>query len=192
MIWLFVRHGESVANQQGWLAGHQDVSLTEHGRDQARGVGRALALRPIDRAFCSDLERARETLNLVLGDRPVPLTVLPQLRERRLGDWEGRYRAELQSAGVWERLLGWTSGPPGGECQRDVAIRMLGCLAAIDGNDAPTTLVVSHGTALRTVIGLLDGLHQDEIGWKPLGNAELAERRVEPGTWGHLLADVQR
>jgi bisphosphoglycerate-dependent phosphoglycerate mutase len=33
--WTFVRHGQSVANREGWIAGHYDVPLTEQGEAEA-------------------------------------------------------------------------------------------------------------------------------------------------------------
>ena len=41
--WIFLRHGESVANAEGWLSGQVDTPLTERGRDQARQAARDLA-----------------------------------------------------------------------------------------------------------------------------------------------------
>jgi broad specificity phosphatase PhoE len=66
---------------------------------------------------------------------------------------------------------------------------MLTFLAEIDSHG--TTAVVSHGTALRTVIGLVDGLDPHRIGWTPLANTEVVERELPVGTWERLLRRLQ-
>ena len=43
--WHFVRHGQSVANAEGWVAGHVDTPLTELGKHQARQLRWILARR---------------------------------------------------------------------------------------------------------------------------------------------------
>ncbi len=186
--WLFVRHGESIANAEGWLAGHADVGLSERGRAQAQALVGRWPERP-DRIFVSDLQRARETASIALAGHAEPV-VSPRLRERHLGMWEGAYKAHLKEQGHWERLLAWEQGPPGGEAQREVAIRMLGWLEEHDA--VGVTAVIGHGTALRTVLGLLDGIPPDEIGWSPLGNGELIVRVVPLGTWAKLRAGLER
>ena len=35
---IFIRHGESVANEEDWVAGRIDVALTELGREQAKNA----------------------------------------------------------------------------------------------------------------------------------------------------------
>lgn len=74
-LWTFVRHGQSVANLEGWLAGHHDAPLTEQGRAEARAARMGLTeLRPT-RAFCSDLSRAHQTARLLLAEVEIPLTI---------------------------------------------------------------------------------------------------------------------
>lgn len=181
--WLFVRHGESVANAEGWLAGHRDAPLTERGRAQARAV--ASLVGGADRAFSSDLVRAHETARLALLPHPLEPLVTERIRERHLGAWEGLSRESLRATGHFDQLLGWETGPPGGESQRDTAARMLTWLAEVE--DAGTTVVFSHGTAIRSVVYLLDAVPSAQIGRLSVGNAELIERIVPPRTWKRLL-----
>jgi broad specificity phosphatase PhoE len=178
--WRFIRHGQSFANAEGWLAGHQDVGLTELGITQATAA--RAGLEPPDRVFCSDLRRARETV-AALG-RP-DATFTPRLRERHLGAWEGMEKAALRADGTWATLLTWEQGPPEGETQAAVARRMLKFLA--DEDAAGVTWVVSHATAIRCAVGLLDGIPLHEIGEWTVGNAQILSRDVAPGTWAELL-----
>jgi bisphosphoglycerate-dependent phosphoglycerate mutase len=51
--WIFVRHGQSVANREGWLAGHYDAPLTDQGEAEAIAA-RCVLVDPLPgRAFCS-------------------------------------------------------------------------------------------------------------------------------------------
>lgn len=181
---VFVRHGESLANREGWLAGHQDPPLTEQGRTQARALAAELAPRPFGRAWTSDLSRARETAEIVLAGRPVPLEVLPVLRERHLGDWEGASRERLRATGGLDLLMSWDGRPPGGESHRDVALRLIDWLAALP--EGPPGLVVAHGALLRAALGLHEGRTPDEIGRWSLGNCHRIEVEEAPEHWVRL------
>jgi broad specificity phosphatase PhoE len=182
--WLFVRHGESLANAEGWLAGQSDPALTALGVAQARALASTLDGHAITRVYTSDLVRARATGDELLGASGPPRQAAPELRERHLGAWEGHSRLLLRATGDWDRLLTWDGRPPGGESQDDVSRRMLAFLASIDHGG--TTLIVSHGTALRSALGVLDDVPRDQIGRHLLRNAELTVRDIPMGTWAAL------
>ncbi len=61
----FLRHGETEHNAEGRWQGHQAGRLSSLGRDQASSVGRRLAGQNFDRVIVSDLERTRQTAELV-------------------------------------------------------------------------------------------------------------------------------
>ena len=87
-IYLF-RHGETDWNKERRLQGRRDIPLNEHGRELAVKTARALGDIPFDRAFCSPLERARETARILLGDAQVPLEADDRLMEVAFGEYEG-------------------------------------------------------------------------------------------------------
>lgn len=184
----FVRHGESVANAEGWLAGHRDVPLT------GKGVAQAIALRPVlaalrpERVLASDLRRAWQTGAIAWEDRQPVIERTAGLRERHLGAWEGASIADLARIGGMDVLLSWTGVPPEGESQRRLSLRVLSWLDAHD--DGRDTLVFAHGGLIRCVIGLLDGVPTDRIGLWKVGNTDVHERPVRPGTWAALLRDL--
>ncbi len=185
--WTFIRHGQSTANAQGWFAGWRDAPLTDLGHAQAESARAAVSAVPFDRAFCSDLSRAHDTAKHVLTGRDVTLTVTPALRERTCGTWEGRPIAALEAEGLMPNFSGWTTRPGGGESLRDVAARVCTLFARLD--EVPSTLVVSHGALMRSVIGLLDETPLAEIGkWRPK-NCEVLRRTVTRQRW-QALADA--
>lgn len=90
---IVVRHGASAAAFPGvafdLLDGHSDPPLSDAGLEQAEQVADRLAAEPISRIFVTGLARTAQTaapLAARLGLEPVEV---PELREVRLGDWEG-------------------------------------------------------------------------------------------------------
>jgi probable phosphoglycerate mutase len=183
--WIFVRHGESVANKEGWLAGHRDAPLTEVGRGQARAIRSQIHAAAPVRAFTSDLRRAHHTAELVLEGTEIPLTVSPALRERCLGTWEGQDKAALRASRELDIALTLHGRPPEGESLHDVATRALAFLHSIDDGTGPT-LVVAHGGLLRVVIGLLDALSPEQLGTWAIQNTAILVRDTDTGTWETL------
>jgi broad specificity phosphatase PhoE len=98
-VLVFVRHGESAANELNVFAGSEDVPLTAFGREQARVAGRrvgALSVR-FHEIHTSRLGRAKETASLIAEE--APSQVRPSTRwiidvaaldERDFGAFTGR------------------------------------------------------------------------------------------------------
>src|SRR6187431_3182247 len=88
---LLIRHGETDENHRRVFQGQSGRGLNARGRDQAlrlaarfERVGlRAAAL------YCSDLERARETADLLSGTLKLEPIADPALREVHVGAWQG-------------------------------------------------------------------------------------------------------
>ena len=184
----FVRHGESLANAEGWLAGHHDAPLTPRGVAQAKALRPVLAdLRP-ERVWASDLRRAWETAALAWGEGPPPVVQAAGLRERDLGGWERASGAELRASGAMDTLLSWEGAPPGGESQRMLSERVLAWL--VEHGEQHDTLIFAHGGLIRCVVGLLDGTPTGAIGVWKVGNTQVVRRQVPEGTFRELLARI--
>ena len=182
--WILLRHGESVANRERWLAGSVETPLSERGREQARAAGRALAATPLERVLTSDLSRARDTARIALEGRAVPLSVHPELQERNLGVWRGRPISEIR-AEAGDRLWSWTFRVEGGESCGDTAARALGFLRTVP-EVRGTTLVVAHGGVIRCLLGLVEGTPYAEIGKRKVPNAIPIRLDLGPGGWPGL------
>ncbi|MCB9684749.1 MAG: histidine phosphatase family protein [Alphaproteobacteria bacterium] len=183
----FVRHGESVANAEGWLAGHRDVPLTARGEEQARALAPQLRALTPDRVVASDLQRAWRTGALAWNHRLPPVSRIPELRERHVGRWEGVPIGQLAEAGAMSVLTSWEGAPPEGESQEVLSVRVLAWLAANDDQD---TLIFAHGGVIRCVVGLLDREPTERIGYGKVGNTEVITRDVAPGTFARLRQGV--
>lgn len=200
--WIFLRHGESVANAGNWLAGHVDTPLTERGRAQAEAAGRTLASFPLGRVVSSDLRRAVNTARIALSAwaraRGEPAPVLEQrvaLRERNTGTWAYRDRSELRRSGLMARLTSWDLGPPEGESQAMLAARVLPALAELEAqaqaeDSGAPILVVAHGGVLRVTMCALDDTPRDQVGFFGVANAEPIVRQVSANVFGTLARAI--
>ncbi len=105
---VLVRHGSTDATERGAFAGWLDVPLNDHGRFEAREVGRLLAehrLRP-SRGHTSVLSRSVETCSVLLeasGSGPVPVRASWRLNERSYGALQGRPKREVRATYGAER-----------------------------------------------------------------------------------------
>lgn len=84
-----MRHGKTDWNIQFRLQGSVDVPLNDVGREMARNAAKEYADVPLDVCYVSPLERARETAEILLEGRDVPIIVDQRLREMCFGEYEG-------------------------------------------------------------------------------------------------------
>jgi len=154
---LVARHGESVLSARRIANGDPGVAcpLTDTGRAQARALGAALADEAVDLCAVTDFERVRETAELALAGREVPLLVVPELNDPRVGEFEGR-PADEYGRWIWPR--GPLEAPPGGEHRAELAARYARGLRTLLGRPEPTILHVGHSHALAYLRDALAGV----------------------------------
>lgn len=191
--WILIRHGESTANLARQLSGWHDVELTKKGIRQARSAGEMIAHHPIDRVISSDLQRAADTAKHAMavwakghGVESLPVQTDPRLRERNLGDLQGKSIDKLRASGRLDVLLGWETAPRGGESLHTVIARCIPALLSVDGPGC--VAVFAHGGVIRGLTGLLEGVPLSEIGVRKIPNAIPIPVELEEGGWGRLAA----
>lgn len=84
-----MRHGETAWNVRRLFQGHSDIPLNENGIALAEVTADGLRDVPFDLAYTSPLRRARQTAEIILRGRDVPLIEEPQLIEIAFGECEG-------------------------------------------------------------------------------------------------------
>ena len=84
-----IRHGKTDWNERHKLQGRTDVPLNDEGRRMAEEAGKAYRDVHFDICFCSPLVRARETAEILLRDRAVPILTDDRLMEMGFGSYEG-------------------------------------------------------------------------------------------------------
>ena len=174
------RHGQSVANAVRRFQGVQDVPLSELGLRQAAALGAALRARPPARVYSSPLERARRTAEAVAAALARPMTVVDDLRELSLGEWEGRTVEEVRAL-PGDPYARWIRDPvehcpPGGEPLDLVQARVVSAIAAIaaehpNGDDV---LVVAHGGVISAYLAHWLGLPLSSIWRITVSNCSLS------------------
>lgn len=179
-LWL-VRHGETEANVAGLYSGHAPTPLTERGIAQAQTLGTLLRNVPVDNVLCSELERARHTTQLILGDREVPVRNMPELNEMFFGDWEMRHHRDLaredaENYAVW--CNDWQNATPtNGEGFQAFSQRVERFIAQLaDYKTCQNLLVVSHQGVLSVLIARLLSMPA----------AAMWHFRVEQGCWSAI------
>jgi probable phosphoglycerate mutase len=155
---LLARHGETEWNAIGRLQGHTDIPLNERGRSQARELAAALSGHAIERVVTSDLIRARETGSIVAAALGLAAPdVVPELRERAFGVFEGLTRDECMQRypAAWQAWHERTGVPDGAEALDVAVARIHAALAALLAERA--VLVVSHGGIMRLWLAEITG-----------------------------------
>ena len=147
---LLVRHGQSTWNAEGRWQGHSDPPLSPLGERQVRAAAPAVIELGVTAVFSSDLQRARQTAELLAPPGLTPV-VVPPLRERNVGAWEGLTRDEIDARFPGMREA--HESPPGFESDGSLIARVLPALERIIGELASDAiaLIATHGGVIRTV-----------------------------------------
>ena len=154
---ILVRHGESVLSARGLATGKVDVRcpLSERGVGQARALAAALADEEIGLCVTSELERTRETAEIVLAGRPVPTIVVPELNDPLYGDFES---GPLDAYRAWASANDSAAEPPGGgEPRQAIVARYAAGFRAVLERPESVILVVTHSLPIAYVLMALSG-----------------------------------
>jgi len=109
---VFLRHAESVYNKKGLFTGWVDCGITRRGRKQAKRAGRKLKNQGFvfDVVFCSELKRAKQTLNIVLeemGLKNVVIKYSSALNERHYGALQGVNKKQAVKKYGFKQVFEW-------------------------------------------------------------------------------------
>ncbi|CAD7736569.1 2,3-bisphosphoglycerate-dependent phosphoglycerate mutase [Xanthomonas hydrangeae] len=165
----FVRHGESLANEQNYFAGAQNSPLTPLGRRQAQQAARYVCQRALrfDEVHVSTLERAQATAAIILegaqGNPQVRLSAA--LVERDFGIFAGKNKTLIKKS-IGHRLYDACfhdadGAPPDGEHWMDMYARCKHyydtVLAPLD-RQGKQVLVVAHKYIVEVFALIASGL----------------------------------
>lgn len=160
---FLIRHTQAEGNISRMMQGHWDGDITPLGELQIAALAERFRDVPVDVLVSSDLYRTRATASAIIKYHRLEMVTDPRLREIMLGDWEGRYFADLayESPELTERL--WNDPEkfykPGTETCFDVQRRMCEVMFEIaQKNEGKTVAVVSHGGAIRYFMSFVTGI----------------------------------
>jgi alpha-ribazole phosphatase len=165
-LWL-VRHGLTHWNVQQRFCGHSDIPLSARGQAQALWIAEQLLKESISAIYTSDLMRARETAEIISGQRTSAVQIKESIawREMDFGEWEGLTYTQIveQDKGYMDFFTDPEHHtPPNGESLVHIQQRVKGALSAIVHNDellvAGDAVIVSHGGPLRILLCSILGM----------------------------------
>jgi len=190
---VIIRHGESIWNKENIFNGWIDTPLSEKGIEQAKKAGQILKEKgfSFDVAFTSLLERASNTLNLILKEMnlSIPVEESWRLNERHYGALQGENKDEMrkkfgaEQVEIWrrsynvrppekkeERELGYKEVKEGEvpltESLEDTEKRLLpywqdSIVPQI--KEGKKIIISAHGNSIRALIKNIEGLSEEEI-----------------------------
>lgn len=147
VTFYYVRHGETLFNQEGRMQGFCDSPLTEKGISQAQRAREILLNKDITVCYSSTSERCIDTAHIIIHDRNIPIYYEKDLKEINFGTYEGA-RIENHFEEIDHRRRGsrdWTD--VGGENHEQVIARVHRIYNKIFDSckDGDSVVVVSHG-----------------------------------------------
>jgi len=166
MIIYLIRHGQTDWNKGRKLQGRTDIPLNENGRAVAQLTREGLKDIAFDMAFTSPLKRARETAEIILTGRNIPIIDDERVIEVNFGEYEG-CDFDLPD----EYIQNFFSAPEkyvsihGTESMESIFARMNSFLQDLYQNPElqdKTILVSTHGAALSGLLTLIKGNSVDK------------------------------
>lgn len=150
-----VRHGQTQANVEGRWQGRGDWDLDGTGRKQAEALGEWYGQHPD--VYSSPLKRAASTASHVAANGVV---TVEELMEIHMGEWEGLTTNEIARRWADDMETIYRDGvdlPRGttGESWADLTRRVSAAIDRFDKPESGSTVVVSHGGAIRSYISSL-------------------------------------
>jgi probable phosphoglycerate mutase len=163
-----IRHGETDWNAAGRLQGWTDIALNSTGLLQAEATAQILADVHFDALYCSDLQRARMTAEIINRHHQLPLNMDSRLRERNLGLLQGLHphEAQAQFPEIYARLRARFPDyqPVQGEDVIGFAARIRAALAdLLLQHCGETLLLVAHGGVLDIIYRIASGIPFSDV-----------------------------
>ena len=184
-----VRHGEVEERYLGCYNGHIDIGLSPRGEREAKALAAHFKGRTFDAVYCSDLLRARGTLDAF------KLNVTPHfsdaLREKSWGRHEGMNYGDIcmREKIVFTHFEEWISFLDG-ETHDDFAERVRRFFLeelAVEPHDE--VLVMTHAGVIRTLYAMTQSLSLEAAFSLPFPYGAYVTYDLETNTFGEVRCD---
>ena len=159
-LFVLVRHGQSELNVMQQVNGDPavPVRLTAQGEAESSRLGVELTAVSLDLCVHTRFGRTRQTAEIALAGRDVPLEVEPLLDDIDVGDLEGQTIADYRT---WKRAHTRHDAFPGGESLDDAALRYAHAYERLLARPERRILVVCHEIPIRYAANAASG--SDEL-----------------------------
>lgn len=160
---FFVRHGEVEDFYKGKYNGHNNISLSLNGKQQIKNLAIKLENYTFDKIFCSDLKRAKETLNMFSLDCDPIFT--SALREKSWGRHEGLSYHEIveQDSIEYKDFLQWINALDG-ESINDFQNRVQEYFVneILKDKELDNILVITHAGVIKIILALIENISLED------------------------------
>jgi broad specificity phosphatase PhoE len=156
LIVFLARHAESTLNLERRVNGDPSVAvpLTDKGRVEARLLGAQLANVELDLCMHTRFPRTKETAELAVAGRGVPVEVEPRLDDINIGDLDG---SPIEQYREVKREVGRKRPFPGGESLDEAARRYAAAYRDLLERNVRRVLVVCHEIPVRYALNAAAG-----------------------------------
>ena len=163
---LLARHGETDWNALQLIQGQQDRPLSLKGFMQRKNLFFHLRSLPLVKIYTSALQRTIQTAQPLSDEKKIPITIIPDLNEVKLGVFEGEHKIDFSdgySAKLYKEFLRDEINvtlPGGGENLKTVHARIQKPLQDIlrSVSQKGHVIVVAHRNINKMLIKSLLGL----------------------------------
>ncbi len=167
---ILIRHAQTKWNHEQRYAGSSEVPLSDEAHEQIGRLAAKLADKKLDAAYSSPLTRCQLTIGPTAKAHNLPITILPELKERNLGAWEGKAAHELDlHHGGYQFPVSAYDGSfriPKAETIEAAEHRIRTALRAMaEAHPGETVLVGTHGGIIRILLQHIVANPPDEITW---------------------------
>ncbi len=180
-----IRHAETNLNTDNRYLGKTDVSLNSKGIVQAEFMRKLVKNLSIDVFFTSPLKRTRETCEIMLKGKSMPMKVHNELSEINFGLWEGltydevkaKYSNQLE---MWERNP-LVNKPSQGETMTEVLSRVSTFYnEMLDSYREKAIAIVSSGGVLNILLCFLFQIKPKALWQFSLSAASFSKILIHP------------
>ncbi len=182
-----IRHGMTEGNRVGRYVGRLDIPICKEGREELEMLKAKYDYPAVQEVYCSPLLRCVQTADILYPDEP--RTIVEDLIELSLGDFEGKYIDALQEDPAYRQWIAnsLSSTPPGAlESGEQFGARIGGALNAIFMNMTQNRIteaaVIAHGGVFMAMLSAFV-MPRAPMGEWALGNGTGYTIRMSTGLW---------
>lgn len=187
-----IRHGETEGSEIQRYKGSIDIPLSDNGKKQMEQLAKYLSGTSVNRGedtkefnprrssclrfsgpdisavYCSDLSRAIKSAEKIAEPYSLNPIIVPALRERNFGEWEGMSFDEIRRKYPYE-FDSWAGNPLrfspiSGESTTEVKERTMKALDdIIAAHNGQSIALISHGGVIRIILCQILGIPLENI-----------------------------
>lgn len=166
VTFYYVRHGETLFNVMNRMQGFCDSPLTKKGINNAKEAREILKDIPLNAVYVSTSERCRDTCQIIVEGRNIPVYEKKGLKEVNFGTFEGVEVDKNLEEINRRRGTGIHWDDCGGDSNESFGKRVKETYQEIyeQCKDGDQIFIVSHGAAWLWMQGILLGIDSNKFG----------------------------